>query len=90
MQDAFEGAQQEALHYHGHDAYNGTISTVDRCTECVVLGREFKKDTDINDFIEEMFEEWLHTGRIKKWDVCIAIKSVEQDDTWIFTGLAAC
>ncbi len=27
LQDAFDNAVEDALHEHGHDAYNGTIST---------------------------------------------------------------
>lgn len=90
MQDAFDGAQQEAEHNYGHNAYNGTISTVEFCREFIPPIREFTKDADIYDYMEEMFEEWLRTGRILKWEYCVAIKSVEHDDLWIFTGLAAC
>lgn len=90
MYDAFENAQFQAQHDYGNDPYNGTISTVDDCVEFNPVDREFTKDSDIYDYIDEMFDEWLRTKQIQKWDRCVAIKSVERDDTWIFTGLAAC
>jgi hypothetical protein len=65
LKDAFKNAVEDALYYHGHDSYNGTIST----TSLVGI------DTDAPKFGTKTFYKYISKqyDTMNKWD-CFAVE----------------
>lgn len=71
LKDAFNNAVQDALYEHGHDSYNGTIST----TSLIGL------DTNAPRYGTKAFDKYLNKrftlsgdkGGVKKWE-CYAVE----------------
>jgi hypothetical protein len=75
VRQAYSNAVEDALHYHGHDNYNGTISTTRGVREFTwTKSKQFPTPQDYADHL-------MMNGTIQKWGSagCILIKSEKKD-----------
>lgn len=79
--EAYSSAVNDALHYSGHNPYNGTISTTNGF---IVINREE------GETIDEWASRVLDDRRINKWDACACTPDPEKEKLWHFAGWAAC
>lgn len=99
IQDAFKNAVDNALYEHGHDCYNGTISTTDFKCELKDVPRYGTKA--YNKYIDDLLNDWT---RLKKWET-VGFKltgkyaqawrknngySRKKGDVYVFFGWAGC
>lgn len=97
MRTVFTSLVDDALHYYGHDPYNGTISTIDGYRD------KTKLLNDMLNLKSRKTKKWIHTCvdqfREKAWDVCdkrecwaaevYSPKSTKKKKQFIFVGWAA-
>lgn len=53
VRNIFDDLVEEALHYHGHDSYNGTISTTSLSGKVNIPKEILKNEKKLNDFIND-------------------------------------
>ena len=81
-QGTYEHLVKEAYYYHGHDSYNGTISTTSKCVEHF---QHFNTDVEVDAWLETS-DPWKLTD---KWDACKFVRYPETKRIAFF-GWAAC
>lgn len=82
--EAFNEAVADAVHWYGHDAYNGTIST------CTGSGQDFieialNEGESIEDWQRRMWDD----ERVEKWGPCGCVQDRSDPELWHFSGWAA-
>ena len=80
-QETYEHLVKEAYYYHGHDAYNGTISTTSKLEK---HHRKFYSDESVDAWLDTA-EPWEVT---EKWGACKYVEYPESKKVAFF-GWAA-
>ena len=83
---AYDYLVEEALYEHGHNPYNGTISTCDM-GRCTLSFKEFKEEN-----IEKAYDHIEEIGWGSKWvaDYVDLGKDKKGDSHFLFYGWASC
>lgn len=86
-QDAFERLVKQAEWEHGHDPYNGTISTTSLHGRPVVIADEWSEDVRELAIAEADANDWGEKWEARPID-CGKVSDMEH--MWAFYGWAAC
>ena len=90
MREAYDRAVQNAESEHGHNGYNGTISTTGGFNDHTVRFEELLKEHGEKKGVTEWYEEaWDNT---EKWEAVWGAKALETgdgDNLYLFAGWAA-
>jgi hypothetical protein len=83
LPEAYNGLVEDALHYSGHDPYNGTISTTNGCREidCPKEWDEWE-GSERTSFINKLWDE-----KCEKWGPAVGFTT--PDGNFIFAYWAA-
>jgi len=81
-QGEYEHLVKEAYYYHGHDSYNGTISTTSKCIEHF---QHFNSDAEVDAWLDTD-EPWNVT---EKWGACKFVRYPDSKRIAFF-GWASC
>ena len=100
LRDAYDEAVKDALHYHGHDPYNGTISTtngtkrfrgeVPECFKTAIVKPWGEHTEEEREAINKIEDAALNQS--EKWEEVVVIEvAPDKDGTrrWWFCGWAA-
>lgn len=82
MQQAFTEAYQRAEYEHGHDAYNGTISTTTLEKDAT---EDFKRSgLSLDEYVNKKLNEEEAVDKWECWGIHV------EGDRYLFFGLASC
>ena len=90
MREAYDSAVSYAESEHGHNAYNGTISTTEGFDDHTVRFKELIKEHGEKKGVREWYEEaWDNTTKWEEvWGAEI-LKTGDEDNLYLFAGWAA-
>ena len=91
MKEAYENAVSEAKSEHGHNAYNGTISTtdgfIDKTARYESLVKNHGKHEGLSKWEEEGWDETEKWGEV--WGTLIETQKNKKQSYYTFVGWAA-